>query len=343
MRFTEVENLSDLREFMTTPTRGLVECLGRLDGDIIVLGAGGKMGPELVETLVKANREAGRERRIGAASRFSNPEVGKRLLELGVELHFGDLRMQEFLDGLPDCRNVVFMPGMKFGSSGDWTSAFHQNSILPYLVGERYTSSRIVVFSSGNPYPRTPVEEGGCGEDDELKPRGVYGWNVVARESSFRITSERHEEQTTGLYRLFYSQHLCYGVLVDLARMVQEGEEISLSMPAVNLISQRDAIDVALKLLEHCENPPFVLNAAGEIVRVREIAEKMGQIMNREPRLVEPEPETALLGKDERCRELFGDYRDTTGEMIEAAARWVMRGNETWDMPTMFGKVDHLY
>lgn len=343
MKLTDVSTVEELRDLMTTPTAGLVECIRRLDGDFAVLGAGGKMGPELVETLVRARRRAGVDCRIAAASRFSDPNARTRLEELGVEIYAGDLRDRSFLEQLPACENVVFMPGLKFGSSDDWVLTFHQNAILPYLVGERYTESRIMAFSSGNPYPETSLDSGGSREEDELEPQGVYGWTVVARECSFRVTVGMYPGQQLALYRLFYAQHLCYGVLVDLAKMVKNGERISLAVPAVNLISQRDAVDIALRLLERCSDPPFVLNAAGPAVRVRAIAERMGRIMHSEPRLEGPEPEQALTGNDERCRELFGPYRDGVDEMIEAAARWVMEEQETWDKPTMFGRVDHRY
>ena len=343
MKITEVETAAEAREFMTTPTPELVEHVAELDGNFIVLGAGGKMGPDLIETLMRALRQSGRNARVAAASRFSDPGVRNRLEDRGAELHSGDLRNPSFLNELPHCRNVIFMPGMKFGSSTDWTETFHQNSILPYLVGERYAASHIVVFSSGNPYPHTPVEAGGSTEEDELEPQGIYGWTVVARECSFRVTAERNDAQASCLYRLFYSQHFFYGVLVDLARMVRNGEPISLEMPAVNLISQRDAIDVALKSLDYCANPPSVLNVAGEGVWVRRIAEQLGHIMGREPRLVGPEPDEALLGNDERCRHRFGDYRDTPEDMIEAVGRWVQCEKETWDKPTLFGRIDHRY
>lgn len=343
MHITEVETAAEARAFMTAPTPELVECVDRLDGDFLVLGAGGKMGPDLVETLIRALRQSEREPRVAAASRFSDPDVKRRLQDCGADIYAGDLRDRSFLDELPDCKNVVFMPGLKFGSSADWVESFHQNSILPYLVGERYADSRIVVFSSGNPYPHTPVDAGGSTEKDDLEPQGIYGWTVVSRECSFRVTADRHDEQAICLYRLFYSQHLFYGVLVDLARMVKHGERISLAMPAVNLISQRDAIDVALRSLEYCDNPPLVLNVAGEAVRVRHIAERFGDIIGCSPHLVGPEPDEALLGNDERCRQEFGDYRDTPDEMIQAVGQWVKEGKKTWDEPTLFGRVDHRY
>jgi len=345
MKMTEVTNESELRDFMTTPTEGLVAMMGELKGDILVLGGGGKVGPELVETIVRANAQAGAGRTVHVADLFPGPatDLVDRIRQLGCTVQKGDLTERAFLESLPDVPNIIFMVGLKFGTSRDWRAAWHINCILPYLVGERFGQARIVVFSSGNPYPHTPVEQGGSRESDELAPQGVYGWGIVARECAFATTQLKRPEQKVAFYRLAYAQHLGYGVLVDLARMIMEGQTISLAMPAVNLISQRDAIDVAVRLLGKCANPAFVLNVAGPAVRVREICEKLGAHVGRKPVFANDESDTALLVNDDLCRSLFGDYRDAPDEMIEAAAKWVMAGGQYWGKPTMFGQVKHEY
>lgn len=345
MKITEIANADELREFMTTPTKGLVEMLRRLEGDVLVLGGAGKVGPELVETMTRANREAGAKRTFYVADLFpeGSPVTPEQVGQLGTEVMRGDLTDRAFLQSLPDAPHVIFMVGLKFGSSKDWRAAFHINAILPYLAGERFTRSNIVAFTSANPYPHTPIEQGGSREADELGPQGVYGWGIVARESALATTQLKNPEQEVAFYRLAYAQHLGYGVLVDLARMVMHGETISLAMPAVNLISQRDAIDAAIRLLQHCDSPAFVLNVAGPAVRVREICEKLGSYIGKDPIFADDEGDTALLANDELCRRLFGEYRDGVDDVIEAAAKWVMAGGEYWDKPTLFGRVKHEY
>ncbi|MCK4283935.1 MAG: NAD(P)-dependent oxidoreductase [Candidatus Brocadiae bacterium] len=345
MKITDVETTEQLRDFMTTPTDGLVQSLRDLEGDILVLGAAGKVGPELLDTVLRANEQAGTRRTVAAADLFLGDAAALRgrFEEMGVDVHAGDFTERSFLDRLPDYSHVIFMAGIKFGTSGDWRNAFHLNSIMPYLVGERFSQARIVVFSSGNPYPLTRPEQGGCKESDELEPQGVYGWGIVARESAFATTALKSSAQKVCFFRLMYAQHLSYGVLVDLARMVRDGEPVSLAMPAVNLISQRDAIDVALRALRVCGNPPVVLNCAGPTTGVRYIVEKMGRQIGCQPHLVGPEPETALVANDDFCLDTFGPYRDGVDDMIEAAANWVMMGGEDWDKPTMFGKVVRDY
>lgn len=343
MRITDVKTADELRGFMTTPSDGLVELMGQLEGDVLVLGAGGKMGGELIETIQRADRQAGARRRLMAADLFGRPGACVRLEESGVETHAGDLADRQFLLTLPDAPNVFYMAGVKFGSSRDWRLTFHLNCIVPYLVGERFTDSSIVVFSSGNPYRPVPVSAEPPQEDGELDPQGVYGWTIVGREAAFRTTALRWPGQRVCLFRLMYAQHLAYGVLVDLAQMVWRGEPISLRVPAVNLVSQRDAIDVAVRALGQCANPPLVLNCAGPAVTVREIARKLGEHMGKEPVLRGPEGETALLAGDKQAVELFGPHRDGVEEMIEAAARWVIAGGENWASPTMFGRLRGSY
>lgn len=345
MRISEVTNVDELRRFMTEPTSGLIDMMRALEGDVMVLGGGGKVGPELVETLVRADTAAGGERTIHVADLFPDPAgVAPELIRaLGCDVIQGDLTDRGFLDTLPDSPHVIFMVGLKFGSSKDYRMAFHINAVLPYLVGERYMESDIVAFTSANPYPHTPPADGGSKETDDLSPQGVYGWCIVARESALLTTQTKWPEQRLAFYRLAYAQHLGYGVLVDLAKMVAGGEEISLGMPYVNLISQRDAIDAALRLMGRCANPAAILNVAGPATRVREIVEKMGKLIGNEPNVLDDEGETALLANDDLCVDIFGPYRDGVEEMIEAAVRWVKADGEYWNKPTLFGRVKHVY
>jgi nucleoside-diphosphate-sugar epimerase len=332
---------------------------------MVVLGGSGKMGKELVGLVKRADQAHGIQREITVASTFSNPASNDLadFKKMGVRCLKGDLSDEAFLASVPDAPNVVYMMGFKFGSSDDWRRAFHLNSVVPYLVGQKYAQSRIVIFSSGNPYPHTAVDSGGSVETDVLEPLGVYGWSIVARESSFRTTAMLNSLQKICLYRLMYAQHLAYGVLVDLANMVLSDEPISLAMPAVNLVSQRDANEVAIRCLERCDNPPWILdanevairclercdnppwilNVAGPAWPVRRIVERLGDGLGKRPNITESESQNALLANDARCLEALGEYRDTCEEMIDAAARWVKKGGVSWNKPTHFGKVNHDY
>jgi len=341
----EITNSRQLREFMSAPTDGVIDCVKKVRGDILILGGSGKMGPELTEMIVRADAIAGIKRSISVASTFSNPreKTGELFAEMGVNVFKGELTDTEFLGRLPDTENVIYMPGFKFGSADNWEKAVQVNCILPYLVGEKYRDSRIVVFSSANPYACTTRESGGSIEGDALDPKGIYGWSIVARESSFAITAKEHPAQRSCYYRLTYAQHLAYGVIVDLANYILQGREISLSVPYVNLVSQRDANDRAIRALEICSNPPSILNVSGPVVAVRDIASKLGELLGKKPLLVGEEPVLSLVINDDFSVRRFGKYNDALEDIMTAAVNWVKNDGEYWGKPTKFGEAKREY
>ena len=345
MKFSEIESNEQLWEFMTIPSENLVKSVSRIDGSIMILGGSGKMGKELVRLIQNADLQTGIHREICVASTFSDPSgEDMRLFEkMGVSCLKGDLSDEVFLNSLPGAPNVVYMMGFKFGSSKDWQRSFQLNSIIPFLVGKKYHDSKIVVFSSGNPYPHTSKFGKGCQETTQLDPMGIYGWSIVARESSFRITAQQNFEQKIVFYRLMYAQHLCYGVLIDLARMIVNSESISLAMPAVNLVSQRDANEIAIRSFDKCNNEPWTVNVAGPVWPVREIVDRLEHYLDKKANVLNDEAELALLANDSLCIDTFGSYRDDCEDMIKAAARWVQNEGNYWNKPTFFGRSKHNY
>ena len=345
MNIRDVTTGSQLREFMSAPGEGVVGCVRKVQGDILVLGGSGKMGPELTEMIVRADAIAGTRRTIYVASTFSNPKekTAELFAALGVRAIKGELTDPEFLGRLPDTENVIYMPGFKFGSSDNWEKAVQVNCILPYLVGEKYRHSRIVVFSSANPYAFTTLQSGGSREGDALDPKGIYGWSIVARESSFAITAKKYPAQSSCYYRLTYAQHLAYGVIVDLANYILQGRQISLSVPYVNLVSQRDANERAIRALEICSNPPSILNVSGPVVSVRDVAGRLGKMLGRTPLLVGEEPKLCQVINDDFCVSRFGKYNDALEDILIAAVNWVKNKGEYWGKPTKFGEVKREY
>ena len=340
-----VADAASLQEFMSEPAERLVAAAARIEGPVLVLGGSGKMGPDLVRMLRRADLAAGVRRDIAVASTFSDPASRDELEAAGIRCLTGDLSDPAVLSALPDAAHVIYLLGFKFGSGTDWRRTFHLNGIVPYLVGERYPEASIVALSSTNPYPRVPwpQQAAGSGESTELAPVGVYGWSIVARESAFATTALRHPRQRVSLIRLSYAQHFAYGVIRDLAAMVWEGEPISRQVPAANLVSQRDAIDYTLLSMERSANPPWVVNIAGPALRVADLAERLGQVLGRRPRLADAEGEAAVLADDRLCRATFGEPRDPVAELEEPIARWVMAGGLSWDRPTHFGSTGRVY
>src|SRR5208283_1802484 len=259
---TSIQDVEQLEQVLSEPTRGAIQAMGALDGDIVVLGAGGKMGPTLARMAKKASEMAGVKRRIIGVARFSSPGLERRLQTWGVETVRCDLLDYKSLSKLPDAANVVFMAGMKFGTTGQESLTWAINSFLPGLVADRYRQSRIVVFSTGNVYGLSPVSSGGSREEDALNPSGEYAMSCVGRERIFEHFSRVHNTKIT-ILRLNYANELRYGVLLDIALQVHSGRAVRLSMGYLNAIWQGDASAMSLESLGCATTPPNVINITG--------------------------------------------------------------------------------
>lgn len=328
----------ELEDVLSEPTEGVVETMRRLEGDVIVLGVGGKMGPTLARMAKRASVAAGPRttRRVIGVSRFSSGDLEARLGSQGIETIRCDLHDEQKLDGLPDSPNVVYMVGMKFGSTGQEALTWATNAYLPAIVSRRFRRSRIVAFSTGNVYGLTPVGSGGSREDDPLDPDGDYAMSCLGRERIFEHFS-RKLGIPMAIIRLNYATELRYGVLVDLAERVLAGEQIDLAMGHFNAIWQADANATVLQAFDHVTSPPFVLNVAGpETLSVRRVCEEFGRLMGKEVAFGGAESPDALLSCAEKGRRLFGPPRVGFPRMIRWIADWVMRGGDRLGKPTHF-------
>jgi hypothetical protein len=331
---------TQLDELLSRPTDAAVRAMVRLDGDILILGAGGKMGPSLARMAQRASAAANRRRRIIAASRFSDSSVMRQLQTDGVETLQGDLLCESFLDSLPHAENVIYMAGMKFGSTQDPAQAWAANAYLPALVARRFAASRIVAFSTGNVYPLVPNESTGSVETDLPAPVGEYAMSCLGRERIFEYFS-KIQGMKVALLRLNYANELRYGVLVDLALKVFQQSPIELAMGYVNVIWQGDANAMALCALPDTASPPLVLNVAGrERLQVRQICDKFGQLMKRELQFVGSESPTSLLSHGEKARQMYGVPTINSQQMIRWIAAWIQRGGATLGKPTHFDERD---
>jgi nucleoside-diphosphate-sugar epimerase len=329
----DIEHLEDL---LSEPTPGVIAVLHRLDGDIIVLGAGGKMGPTLARMAKRASDQAGSKRRIIGVSRFTAMEEERKLQAHGVETIRCDLLDEEAAGRLPDSANVVFMTGMKFGSTGQEALTWAMNAHVPSIICKRYRKSRIVAFSTGNVYGLIPVTSGGSREGDPLCPVGEYAMSCLGRERMFEHFS-RTLVIPMVLIRLNYACELRYGVLVDLAQRVWRGKPIDLSMGYFNIIWQGDANAMALQAFELVATPPTIVNVTGpELLRVRDVAMRLGEIMHKTPALVGQEAATALFSNAGYALERFGRPRVDAEQLLQWVADWIMRGGPTLNKPTHF-------
>jgi nucleoside-diphosphate-sugar epimerase len=328
-----VHDESELDEALSTPRDATVAALARTPGDIVILGAGGKMGPTLARM---ARRACEHTRRVVAVSRFTSVAVAESLRDAGVDVIAGDLLDREFVSRLPDAPNVVFMAGQKFGTTHAPGRTWMMNVVLPAICAERYRTSRIVAFSTGNVYPLVPVGTGGARESGPLAPVGEYAQSCLGRERMFEHFAAEHGTRTV-IVRLTYAIDLRYGVLADLAMKICAGMPISLTMGYVNVIWQRDANRIALELLQHASTPPLVVNVTGrETLRIKGLAEELGQLLGRAPVFEGTESDDALLSDTSRMLSLLPAPDMKIDAMMNLVADWVRGGRP------MLGKATHF-
>jgi nucleoside-diphosphate-sugar epimerase len=332
-----VRSIAELEERLSEPSAALVADLAALDGDILILGAGGKLGPSLTRLALRA--VAG-SRTVTAVSRFGSGELAGSLAAAGARIIPADLTDEATLAGLPDVANVVYLVGSKFGSTGNEAGTWYTNAYLPGRVAERFRHSRIVALSTGNVYPFTAIDSGGPSEEAAPGPVGEYAMSCLGRERVMTAVAQRNGTPLA-LIRLNYAVEMRYGVLVDIARKVHDGRPVDVTMGAANVIWQGYANEVTLRSLLHASSEPFVLNVTGtETLRVRDLAARFGRRFGVEPVITGAEAPTALLSNAGKCRELFGPAAVTVDQLIEWIAGWIEMGLPLLDKPTGFEKRD---
>lgn len=326
---------NSLDEQLTDPSDRDVAAASQLEGDVIILGAAGKMGPSLAVRIDRAIRTAGLKHRVIAVVRKARGDIFGKFSNR-IEVVEADLLDRKGVDALPDAPNVVFMVGRKFGSMGDLPLTWATNVWVAGLAAQRFQHSRMVVFSTGNVYPFVSADGRGAKEDTAAAPVGEYAQSTLARERIFEYFSNAYQTPVL-LFRLNYSVDLRYGVLLDICEKVISGKPIDLTTGFVNVIWQGDANSYCFRSLPLCDSPPRILNVTGvKKLSVREVALRFGQRFGKAPKFVGTEAANALLSDASRCVELLGEPDISEDQLIEMTADWVNAGGVTLGKPTKF-------
>jgi len=331
-----LKNTATLYKQLLQPSADLIEDMASLDGDILILGVGGKMGPGLARVAKQAADLAGVQKRIIGVARFTEPGLATALNDRGIETLSADLLNIDQLNALPEIKNVIYLAGTKFGTQGNESYTWAMNTYLPGQLANKFKQSRIVVFSTGNVYPLTPVVQGGATEHLAPGPVGEYAQSCLGRERIFQYFSQINQTPIL-IFRLNYANDVSYGVLLEIAKSVLAHKPIDLNMGNVNVIWQGDANEIAIRALHHCSVPAKLLNVTGpETVSVRWMAEEFGRMFDKSPEFKGDEQSTALLSNASEAFKLFGYPKVSLRQMMELVVTWLKEGGKTIDKETHF-------
>lgn len=325
-----------LDDFITRPRTCALKATQKIKGDVLVLGAAGKMGFHLCAMLKRCFEQNGQNNHVIAVSRFSSPVSRNQFEQNGIGTIACDLSNEVELAALPDVENLWFMAGVKFGTS-DHPELLHKMNIeMPGLVAHRFKNARITALSTGCVYSFVSADSSGSTESDATESDSEYAESCRGREYAFRSASEK-EGLRAVLIRLNYSVEMRYGVLVDIAQKVLSRQPIDISMGRFNCIWQGDALAHIIASIDLASSPAEILNVTGpEILSIRETAETFEKIIGLEPIFTGEEQNTAWLNNAGKAIKLFGKPQVSADQMIAWITEWIKNGGETLGKPTKF-------
>lgn len=335
----------ELDDLLTRPRPELVESMRAIRSPLVLLGAGGKMGPTLAVLARRASEQAGRALDVVAVSRFRSSTIRDWLEARGVRTLSADLLDRRVVERLPDAQDIVHLAGLKFGTATNPSGTWATNTLAPAWVCERYAAPgvRIVALSTGNVYPFVQASGKGASETDPLTPLGEYANAAVARERVFDWYS-RERGVAVALMRLSYAVDLRYGVLVDIGTRVRDEEPVDLANGHFNCIWQGDANEAVLRAFTLADTPPAAWNLCRpEALSVRWVAEELGRRLGRRPRFTGHESGSALLSDTSKLCSVLGEPAVGVDRLLDWVAGWLAGGGRLLGKPTHFETRDGRY
>ena len=334
------EDEAHLEDFMSLPSQALIDDMKRIEGDILILGVGGKMGV----TLARLAKRAAPDKRIIGVARFSEKGLQEKLQAFGVETLVADLTDREQVQALPKVPNIIYMAGKKFGTDGNEHFTWAMNTHVPALVGEAFPDARIVVFSTILVYHNASTIRQGCTEDDPTNAMpGEYANSCVGRERMFQHFSVLNSTPMVA-FRLCYSQDMRYGVFAEVAGRIHRGQPVDLAAGHVNVIWQGDANAQAIRCLLHCTVPLSGLNITGpETVSIHALATSIGKRMGKKVNFTGEEVSSICLVNGGRGADLFGYPMVPVERIVTWISDWVSRDMTNWNKPCHYDTLNGVY
>ncbi len=337
--FAGPSTIDQLHERASRPSEKVVEFLRDLRGDVMVIGAGGKMGFHLTNMLRRGLELAGQTSRLMAVSRFGSASATELFERNNIETLSCDLIDPRQLSSLPDAENIFALAGVKFGTANDPSLLQQMNVDMPAGIAQRFSDARIVALSTGCVYPFVSPQSGGSKETDPVAPVGEYALSCLGRERSYTNSSAK-----CVLIRLNYSVDLRYGVVVDIAQKVLHGQPIDVTMGYANVIWQGDACEEIIMSLGLASRPPCILNVTGsQILQIRKVATRFAEIFDKPVTITGSESNTAWLNNASQAHRLFGSPAVDEDTLIQWVAHWLLSGGEILGKPTHFEVRDGKY
>lgn len=325
-----------LDDLLSEPSAAVIDFIRSVHSPLVILGAGGKMGPTLAVLARRAAEVARHPLDVIAVSRFSDAAARRWLEDRSVRTLSLDLLEPSSYAQLPDSGNVISLVGLKFGTSINPAATWAVNTLVSAQIAERYAQARIVALSTGNVYPLVPVSRGGSVETDPLTPLGEYANAAVARERIYEFVTAKNDTPLA-LIRLNYAVELRYGVLVDIARKVFVGTPVDVTMGHLNCIWQGDANAMILRALGLAETPAIALNLTGaQVLSVRQLALGFGMLLRRTVTIIGKESETALLSNAGQACARLGSPPTAVDTVMKWIAHWLTIGGRLLGKPTHF-------